>query len=67
MENELMKSYKAIDKSKRSLEKDSGFEKHNVKEALHGLVDEMDVEKAREILHDVLTEVYEKSRHKSKY
>jgi hypothetical protein len=67
MERQLMKGYKSIDKRTLSLEKDSSFEKDNVKEALHGLVDEMDVEKAREILHDVLTEVYEKSRPKSKY
>jgi hypothetical protein len=67
MEKELIKTYKAIDKRTRSLEKDSSFEKDNVKEALHGLVDEMDTENAREILHDVLTEVYKKSRPKSKY
>ena len=67
MEKELMKSYKAIDKRTRPLQKDSSFEKDNVKEALHGLVDEMDTENAREILHDVLTEVYKKSRPKSKY
>jgi hypothetical protein len=65
MEKQLMKNYKSIDKRIRSLEKDSSFEKENVKEALHGLVDDMDVEKAREILHDVLTEVYAKSRVKS--
>jgi hypothetical protein len=66
MEKQLMKDYKSIDKRTRSLEKDSTFEKHDVKEALHGLVDEMDVEKAREILHDVLTEVYQKSRTNNK-
>jgi hypothetical protein len=67
MEKELLKSYKAIDKRTRSLQKDSSFEKDRVKEALHGLVDEMDTENAREILHEVLTEVYQKSRPKSKY
>jgi hypothetical protein len=65
MEKQLMKNYKSIDKRIRSLEKDSSFDKENVKEALHGLVDDMDVKKAREILHDVLTEVYAKSRVKS--
>jgi hypothetical protein len=65
MENELIKKYKSIEKGARSLEKDSSFKKENVKEALHGLVDDMDVENAREILHDVLTEVYSKSRTKS--
>jgi hypothetical protein len=38
-----------------------------VKEVLHGLVDEMDKENAREILHDVLTELYSKSRPKDKF
>ena len=67
MEKQLMKGYKSIDKRTRSLEKDSSYEKDNVKEALHGLVDEMDTENAREILHEVLTEVYEKSRPRRKY
>jgi hypothetical protein len=67
MEKQLMKGYKSIDKRTRSLEKDSKYEKDNVKEVLHGLVDEMDTENAREILHEVLTEVYQKSRPKSKY
>jgi hypothetical protein len=49
MEKQLMKGYKSIDKRTRSLEKDSSYEKDNVKEALHGLVDEMDTENAREI------------------
>jgi hypothetical protein len=67
MEKQLMKGYKSIDKRTRSLEKDSKYEKDNVKEVLHGLVDEMDTENAREILHEVLTEVYQKSRPNSKY
>ena len=67
MEKQLMESYKSIDKRTRSLEKYSHFEKDNVKEALHGLVDEMDKANAREILHDVLTELYAKSKPKSKY
>ena len=65
-EKQLMKDYKSIDKRTRSLEKDRSIKKENVKEALHGLVDDMDVENAREILHDVLTEVYQKSRPKGK-
>ncbi len=64
MEKQLMKDYKSVDKHTRSLEKGSNFKKENVKEALHGLVDDMDVENAREILHEVLTEVYQKSRPK---
>ena len=67
MEKQLMKDYKSIDKRTRLVQKDSICEKDNVKEALHGLVDELDTEKAREILHEVLTEVYEKSRPKRKY
>jgi hypothetical protein len=66
MEKQLMKDYKSIDKHTRSLEKDSRFEKDSMREALHGLVDEMDRENVREILHDVLTEVYSKSKPKSK-
>jgi hypothetical protein len=62
MEKELIKKYKSIDKRARSLEERSPFEKDDVKEALHGLVDDLDIEKAREILHDVLTELYSKSR-----
>ena len=34
----------------------------SAREALHGLVDEMDKENVRELLHDVLAEVYSKSR-----
>jgi hypothetical protein len=66
MEKELVKKYKSIDKRTRSLEEHSPFEKDDVKDALHGLVDDLDKEKAREILHDVLTEVYSKSRTKNK-
>lgn len=60
MEKELIKKYKSIDKHARSLEEHTVFKKDDVKEALHGLVDELDEEKAREILHDVLTELYAK-------
>jgi len=66
MEKELIKKYKSIDKRTSKLEEDSRFEKDDVKEALHGLVEELDKEKAREMLHDVLTEIYAKSRPKAK-
>ena len=66
MEKELIKKYKSIDKRTRSLKEDSRFEKDEMREALHGLVDEMDKEKVRDILHDVLTEVYSKSRTETK-
>jgi len=62
MEKELIKKYKSIDKRARSLEEHHPFEKDEVKEALHGIVDDLDKEKAREMLHDVLTELYAKSR-----
>ena len=62
MEKELMKKYKSIDKRTRSLEEQTSPEKDGIKEALHGLVDEIDKDKAREILHEVLTELYAKTR-----
>jgi len=65
MEKELIKKYKSIDRRTRSLEEYSRFEKNDVKEALHGLVDDLDKDKAREILHDVLTELYSKTKDKS--
>jgi hypothetical protein len=63
MENELIKSYKTMEKQTRSLNtKETRFEKDNVREILHGLVDELDKDDVREILHDVLTDVYSKSK-----
>jgi len=63
MENQLIKSYKSLEKQTRSLDtKESRFEKDNVREVLHGLVDELDKDDVREILHDVLTDVYSKSK-----
>lgn len=67
MEKELIKKYKSMDKRARALEERSPFEKDDVKEALHGLVDELDKQKAREMLHDVLTELYSKSIPKYKF
>jgi hypothetical protein len=63
MENQLIKSYKSMEKQTRSLDTiESRFEKDNVREILHGLVDELDKDDVREILHDVLTDVYSKSK-----
>jgi len=63
MENQLIKSYKSMEKQTRSLDtKESRFEKDNVREILHGLVDELDKDDVREILHDVLSDVYSKSK-----
>jgi hypothetical protein len=68
MEKELLNCYKSIEKRIKPPEiKEGRFEKDSVKEALHGLDDDMDVENAREILHEVLTEVYKKSRPKSEF
>ena len=49
MEKELIKKYKSIENRTRSLEKDSRYEKVNVREALHGPVDEMDKENKRNV------------------
>jgi DUF438 domain-containing protein len=63
MENQLIKSYKSLEKQTRPLDtKETRFEKDNVREVLHGLVDELDKDDVREILHDVLTDVYSKSK-----
>jgi hypothetical protein len=56
MENELIKSYKSLEK--HSEIKVIPFEKDNVREILHNLVDDLDKENVREILHDVLSELY---------
>jgi hypothetical protein len=66
METQLMKRYKSVEERTRSLEKHSRFEKDDMREALHDLVDEMDKENVREMLHDVLSEVYSKSETKPK-
>jgi len=66
MERQIMEGYRSVDKRARSLQKDSRFEKDNMREALHGLIDEMDRENVREILHDALTEVYSKYRTNNK-
>lgn len=57
MEKQFMERYKTVDKVHRSLE--NIFEKDDTR---HGLVDEMDRENVREILHDVLTELHSKYR-----
>jgi hypothetical protein len=63
MENQLIKSYKSLEKQTRSLDtKETRFKKDNLREVLHGLVDELDKDDVREILHDVLTDVYSKSK-----
>jgi len=66
MENQLIKSYKSMEKRSKLELKDTMYDKTKVREALHGLVDEMDEGDVRELLHEVLTEVYSTSRGKSK-
>ena len=62
MENQLIKSYKSMEKHTRSLEiKDTKYDKDMIREALHGL-DDIDEGDVRELVHDVLTEVYLKSK-----
>ena len=56
MEKELINSYKSIEK--HSEIKAIPFEKDNVREILHNIVDDLDKENVREILHDVLSELY---------
>jgi len=66
MEKELLKSYKSVEKQHKLPEMESTrFEKDNVREALHEVVDELDKDNVRELLHEVLTEVYSKSRPKN--
>jgi hypothetical protein len=66
MEKELLKSYKSVGKQHKLPEMESTrFEKDNVREALHEVVDELDKDNVRELLHEVLTEVYSKSRPKN--
>ncbi|MGB8161965.1 MAG: hypothetical protein WCE92_03665, partial [Nitrososphaeraceae archaeon] len=43
------------------------FEKDDVRDVLHGLVDELDKEQVTEILHDVLTQLYAKPRSISQF
>jgi len=56
MEKELINSYKSIEKNSEI--KAIPFEKDNVREILHNIVDDLDKENVREILHDVLSELY---------
>jgi len=66
MEKELIKNYKSIEKRIKGPEiKDRRFERDEVREILHDVVDDLDKENVREILHDVLTELYVKSRPKN--
>lgn len=65
MEKELIRSYKSVGKQNKLPEMETKrFEKDNLREALHEVVDEMDKENVRELLHEVLTEIYSKSRAK---
>jgi hypothetical protein len=66
MEKQLMRSFKTLDKQHGLREMESKrFEKDDVREALHDVVDELDKDNVRELLHEVLTELYSKSRPKT--
>jgi hypothetical protein len=59
MEKELIKGYKAIEKHSEISEiKAIPFEKDNVREILHNIVDDLDKENVRKLLQDVLAELY---------
>jgi hypothetical protein len=67
MEKEIIKNYKSIEKRTKLWKiKDGRFERDDLREIMHDVVDDLDKEHLREIVHDVLTEVYAKSRPKSK-
>jgi hypothetical protein len=62
MEKELIRNYKSIQKTADPSEKkDRRFEKDELREMLHDVVDDLGKDNVREILHDVLTELYSKS------
>jgi hypothetical protein len=67
MEKEIIKNYKSIEKRTKLWKIKAGrFERDDLREIMHDVVDDLDKEHLREIVHDVLTEVYAKSRPKSK-
>ena len=61
MEKELLKRYRSVDKRARSLDEYGPFEKDDMSEALHGSDDERDKKMVRQILHEVLAELYSKT------
>ena len=63
MEKQLIRTYKSVEKRHKLTEMESmRFEKDNVRDALHDVVDEMDKDNVRELLHEVLTELYSKTK-----
>jgi hypothetical protein len=66
MEKDIIKNYKSIEKRTKQWKiKDGRFEKDDLREIMHDVVDDLDKENLREIVHDVLTEVYAKSKPKN--
>jgi hypothetical protein len=59
MEKDIIKNYKSIEKRTKR------FEKDDLREIMHDVVDDLDKEYLREVVHDVLTEVYSKSKPKN--
>lgn len=63
MENEIMKAHKSINKAKNSLKtNEPNLSKDHVRQALDEMLNEMDSDRVREILHDVLTDVYSNAK-----
>jgi hypothetical protein len=66
MEKDIIKNYKSVEKRTKQWKiKDGRFEKDDLREIMHDVVDDLDKENLREIVHDVLTEVYAKSKPKN--
>jgi hypothetical protein len=66
MENQIIKSHKSIKKRTVPLGiKEAQLDKNALKDMLHDVVEDMDTDDVREILHDVLTEIYAKAKIKT--
>ena len=61
MENDLMNRYKTLRKFYREAGKNSEEDKDNIKVVLEEVLKVMDKDDVREILHDVLNDVYSKA------
>lgn len=67
MENELLKRYKIIkDFLKTSEIENRRFEKDDVRDALDDLLNDLGKEHVRELLHEVLIDLYSKTKEKDK-
>ena len=67
MENELLKRYKIIkDFSKTSEIENRRYEKDDVRDALDDLLNDLGKEHVRELLHEVLIDLYSKTEEKQR-